>query len=129
MLKVDFLYERHPSLDGYQCYYCGADANTKDHVPPKSAVDAVGSTKYKRFILVRACLWCNSKLGAKQLLTLVERRDYIKKVLRQELETMEALWTEEELESLGPMLRDLVKARLLKRDSLSQRVNWVYEAS
>jgi ethanolamine ammonia-lyase small subunit len=129
MLKVDFLYERHPSMEGYQCYYCGDTANTKDHIPPKSAVEALGSKEYRRFTLVRACLWCNSKLGAKQLLTLKERKAYIKDALHKELDRMSSPWTEEELESLGFVLRQLVEERQLKRDSLSRRANWVYEAS
>lgn len=58
---------RHKSLKAYRCVYCGARADTIDHVPPKG-----GLTPPE--ILVRACAHCNSILSSHDYLETIERR-------------------------------------------------------
>jgi 5-methylcytosine-specific restriction endonuclease McrA len=65
--KQKFMYDIHPRLrtvvleeSGWLCSYCGSEADSVDHVLPRSR----GGTS-KRTNLVAACRKCNSQKGAK----------------------------------------------------------------
>lgn len=109
------------------CTYCGVPADSIDHIPPqcmrntlKDLGDYIGVWKE-----VPACLWCNSTLGSLALLTITDRRDYIKKVIRRKFKKLLAspVWSDADIEECGEGLRAYLfdqreQARLI-RDRLA----------
>ena len=112
----------------HPCYYCGAPAETIDHVPPQSVRPILieyNVTKWN-FVEVDACRECNSLLGARQPWALAERKAKIKELLRKQyrryLEIPE--WTEVELGDLGRGLSDFVAEGQVLQKWLKQRLAW-----
>ena len=107
------------------CHYCGAPADTKDHIiplaymrngRPKSAY-GVGET-------VDCCRECNSLLGAKALFSIEERAHEIAQCLsRRYSKILNApYWSPEEIEELGPGLQQTVKAKQFLRGEVLERI-------
>ena len=98
----------------YTCTYCGQLADSRDHVPPQSVrphLEEVGLSWQYEFVTVRCCRECNSALGARPPWTVAGRRakakEWIAKRYRKYLELPE--WSEEDLEALGPAMRQSVQ--------------------
>jgi len=119
---LGFYYRLHPSLSNYICYYCGDIADTKDHIPPLLTVYQLGPENFKDLVVVRACRWCNTKLGSKMLTTSKERKACITEHLRKQLNKLGPEWTEQELGELGPTLRQSIEDRRDVRDWLKRRI-------
>ncbi len=100
-VTCDKYYTEHDSLLSNECVYCGARANTVDHIPPVSLVFALELNTFKRLLKVRACKECNSALGAKALFTLESRREFIHERLKKKLDKYKGVLTAEEMETLG----------------------------
>lgn len=110
------------------CVYCGMPADTVDHVPPRhmrvqiQALGLVGIQERE----VPACRECNSALGARPLLTVTERRDYMKDFIRRRYKSVLRMkdFTEEELLELGESLRGMIRRNLSMRQIIQQRLRW-----
>ncbi len=110
------------------CVYCGMPASSIDHIPPRhmrrqfSAIDL--SAVHERE--VPACLECNSALGARPLLTITERRDYVKAWLRRRYTKYLKIpnWTDAELLELGENLRRMIQRNIAVRDDVRNRIAW-----
>lgn len=110
------------------CIYCGFPANSIDHVPPRhmrlqlSACALIAIHERE----VPACRECNSVLGARPLLTILERRNYIKQALRRRYAKYLRIpnWTEEKLAELGEELRGMIKRNMAVRDDTRKRLQW-----
>ena len=112
-----------------RCYYCGLPADTIDHVPPRAYRNFILQqpelAKRYKFVEVRACLECNSTLGAKALWNLTERKEYIKKYLKRRYGKERWVdWDEEELEELGYSLRTKVEEQLLILEVNRRRIKY-----
>ena len=110
----------------YDCHYCGAPADTKDHIIPiswqrnvnrKHTMVGTGET-------VDCCRECNNLLGAKPLFTIEERAEEIARILsrRYKKELNAAYWSPEELAELGPSLQNQIKAKQFLRDEVLERI-------
>jgi len=111
------------------CYYCGATANSIDHVPPTSArtrlVDLGLQYKYP-FKEVNACRECNSALGARGIWTLAARKRYIKRYLLRKYKKYLRVpnWGERELKATGQTLREYTLSSIIIRDIIRNRIAW-----
>lgn len=107
------------------CIYCGALAETKDHVPPLSAVSSLGADYFEELLVVPACNECNSTLGDKWLCEIEDRREFLlnnykekyKKILKS------PSWSDEELASVGESLRSAIKGQEYFRRHLAERLD------
>ena len=107
------------------CHYCGAPANTKDHIVPISylrnsrpkSCSSIGDT-------VDCCSECNSLLGAKALFSIQERANEIAECLtrRYSKELKAPYWSPEELDELGETLRKSIEAKQFLRNEILERV-------
>lgn len=97
-------YQRHISLKGYECFYCGQNAETVDHIPPLSLVETFPS--YDR-LLVRSCGICNMLLGGRPFLSLMTRCDYLiqryQKRWRKDIDMPN--WSDSEIDELNGQLK------------------------
>ena len=107
------------------CHYCGAPADTKDHIVPISYLRN-GRPKSARAIgtTVDCCKECNSLLGAKALFSIPERAHELSECLerRYRKELNAPVWTDEDLAELGPSLQNQVKAKQYMRLEILERV-------
>lgn len=118
------------------CYYCGVPANGIDHVVPQSLLDEwlrLGdienyqlATGRGRKLTVPSCQQCNSILGAKYDPTLDERKQRLKDRLRTKYAKVLGMpdWTPEELDELGPRLREHVEQGMKLKAMARRRIAW-----
>lgn len=78
---------------------------------------------------VPACHSCNSWLGNRLLVKVEDRRAYIAGVLRRKVNESAPGWTEEELEDLGPSLRQAVESGLREHSRLLGRLGYAESGS
>ena len=112
------------------CVYCGFPADTIDHIPPQSMrakLFELGLQDRWPYFEVSACHECNSLLGAIELLTVVERREYLKDkfIKRYKHILSTANFTEEELEEMSPMFRKNIESSMLIKRLIEQRLEWL----
>ena len=109
----------------YDCHYCGAPADTKDHIVPVSYL-LNGRPKKPKGVgeTVDCCRECNSLLGAKALFTIEERAHEIAQCLtrRHKRELNAPVWTDEEIAELGDSLQKSVKAKQFLRTEVLERI-------
>ena len=107
------------------CHYCGAPASTKDHIIPigYNYNQRPDRHRSKGGETVDCCSECNSLLGAKALFSIQERAHEIAECLerRYKKELNAPIWSEEELEELGPTLQKQIKAKQFLRDEILER--------
>jgi hypothetical protein len=107
------LYKRHFITEGYYCFYCGAPAQCLDHVPPLKIMDSLDKNKLKKDkipkCLLPSCSECNSRLGDRALITVMDRLLYLESYYDAHFKKQKAKWTKEEINELGPSLREYVK--------------------
>lgn len=110
------------------CFYCGVPANSIDHVPPRAMRKRMADLGeyFGVWVEVPACMWCNSTLGNLALLTLTDRKLYIKQRLRVKFKKLLAShdWTDEQLDELGYTLKTKILASMAKRRLVRQRIAW-----
>ena len=118
------------------CYYCGEPAGAVDHVVPQSMLetlrimgdDAVTAilARHGRRMTVPCCGECNSVLGNKYFDTLDERKQYLKRRMRQRYAKILRVpdWTDRELSQLGERLQQSVIGAVVKRDIILRRLRY-----
>ena len=114
-----------------KCAYCGDIPNALDHVPPISWAYSLGY-KYMTeeedapFIKIPCCNECNSLLGAKNLFTVKERKQYIASSLRQRYRKIREnpIWDMEDIVELGDGLQKYVKNIADYRLHIERRIDW-----
>lgn len=115
MQKHNHKYIRHYISEGYYCFYCGDPAEGLDHVPPLSLIDVIPYEQRKRAripaSLLPCCKECNSALSSRRLVTVDDRLDFLETFYDAIFKKQSSMWTEEEIEELGPSLQSSVKAR------------------
>lgn len=108
-------YKRHFTQEGYYCFYCADPADTLDHVPPLSEMDILTPEKRKKekipAALVPCCAECNQALDARRLWTVFDRLMYLESHYDAYFKRQSMMWTEEEINELGPSLRESVRHR------------------
>lgn len=110
------------------CIYCGIVCDSIDHIPPRSMraqlsgveLAAIGQQE------VPSCRECNSVLGGRPILTITERRAYIKAALHCRYKSYLRIpnWTEDELKEFGESLRGMIRRNMAVRDIVRQRIAW-----
>lgn len=113
----------------WACYYCGASANTIDHVPPQSirpTLINLGLDRRIAFNEVRCCGECNSLLGARDIWQLSKRKQFIKKALRRRYCRLLKMphWSESELIELNGSLHSFTIQRLALKELIEARLAW-----
>ena len=108
-------YTRHYTAEGYYCFYCNDPADGLDHVPPVSVIDSMPYQQRKRFGIpaatVPCCAECNSALSNRVLTTVEDRLLYLESYYDKHLTKQQSMWTEDEINELGPSLQNGVRAR------------------
>ncbi len=128
---VETWYIRRPSVydaEGYKlCVYCGDRSTQIDHVYPRSRMIRL----VEKFVSekVDSCQECNLLLGAANLMTVQEKKDYL--VARVENRHWRILnlpiWTEEELRGLTNHLETKIRAEQAMRQHLESRISTLLE--
>lgn len=115
MQKHHHKYVRHYTTEGYYCFYCGDPAEGLDHVPPLSLIDTMPYERRKASripaTLVACCSECNSALNNRRLVNVEERLEFLESYYDAKFKTQNAMWTEEEIQELGPSLQNSVRCR------------------
>ncbi len=115
MQKHHHKYTRHYTAEGYYCFYCGDPAEGLDHVPPISMIDNMPYEKRKRdkipAVTLACCSECNSALSSRRLQTVDDRLLFLESYYDAKFKKQNAMWSEEEIEELGPSLQQSVRAR------------------
>ena len=98
-----------------KCTYCSIEADTLDHVIPRSYSY---NQSYAKKYVVPACKQCNSTLSDKCHLTIADRAAYLLRRYKQKhkKEMNSPLWTEEEISELGYNLQSEVRAAQYNRE-------------
>jgi len=127
-------YHRDVSLKEWDCFYCGAPADTVDHCPPLAMAESVSASR----ILYRCCRLCNSSLGGAFLVTALERCEHLRarysRRWHRDIEMPH--WTTEEIESLdGSLKAEIIKAMKRKErainvlSNLQRRIDELWEGT
>lgn len=110
------------------CIYCGVPADSIDHIPPRHMRDqllGVGLVAMHERE-VSSCRECNSALGARPLITITERRDYIKEYLRRRYKSVLRIkdWREDDLALFGDDLRKMILRGIALKQLTRERIAW-----
>ncbi len=136
MCKVEHPDERYSewyvreSLNSYltPCIYCGIPCDSIDHVPPRymraqlSSLDLIAMHEQE----VPSCRDCNAVLGRRPLITITERRKYVKESLKRRYAKYLRIpdWPDSKLAELGDSLRKMIQRNLAIRDDIRMRIAW-----
>lgn len=111
------------------CTYCGDIATTIDHVPP-SKLRSNGEADGYEWFEVPSCWPCNIALGARPLMTVEARREWIVLHLqRRYRQALAADWTGAELRELGPDLRARIQQSMFRKASVERAIAFATSAS
>lgn len=110
----------------YDCTYCGAPADTVDHVTPISYNYTARSKNAKHMggERVPCCRECNGLLGAKALFSVPERAQEVAECLerRYRKEINAPIWEEKDLIKLGDSLQKQIRAKQYLRLEALERI-------
>jgi len=107
------------------CIYCGAPADTKDHIIPLTYLyNGRPKNPKGKGETVDCCRECNTLLGAKALFSVAERAEYLANALeRRYRKVLKApYWSDEEIEELDGELKQTIKAKQFLREEILERV-------
>lgn len=98
--------------------YCGEPATSLDHFPPQSVAH--------RGVLLPACQWCNSTLGAAHPTSFQKRCKHVKTQIERRHKRLLAMppWDDDEIRLLGQNLRRDVTAWRTRKRAIVARVKW-----
>lgn len=113
---------RHHREERMTCFYCGDIAVGKDHVFPVM-FDPAGR-KWEGRDTVQACKECNSILSHVRPDSVEGRVIHLRDrlVSKYKLDQLLPEWDDDELEELGPALRQRIKGKIHERERAKQRV-------
>lgn len=110
------------------CEYCGALADTLDHVVPLSVSGhrrgGHQGGRVNGHARVRCCRECNCLLGNRYLLSVPDRAGYLVEALQVRYARLldAAEWSDEELAKLGPNLRKKIRLDCMKATEARRRI-------
>ncbi len=131
--KIAGFYYRRKFRGLRLCIYCGQKATTLDHVFPLKIAASLDLSKenvreHLKFglRLVPSCRECNTLAGPQPFRSILEKRRYIQKRLRDKYlkMTRTIMWSRDEIDELGPNMRREVIKMLNNRHVLEQRICW-----
>ena len=121
--KYDHLYDLYGAMDD-GCIYCGDIASQRDHVPPISYISSIDITVYRKhykMLKVPCCPDCNVKLSSNSLLTINDRKRFVRDKVRRSKFMKTLRWDEDELNELHDLLRVSVEASMKMKDIYESR--------
>lgn len=121
---VECQYERAGTLAD-PCVYCGAPASTFDHVPPLHYV-ARNPDIEDKLLKHPSCAECNAVLTGSVILTLRERREYIRQHLRRKYSSYLKMpkWDEDELAELSEKMAEEIRRSASFSEYVKKRVSY-----
>ena len=112
----------------YECAYCGANADTKDHVIPVLAMEYM--VKFKIFEIeseiVPCCRECNSLAGSKLFSSFQKKKEYIQTRIYERYSKI-IPWTEEEIEEADLLGNLKKKVMVSNSERLYHKARWKYQ--
>lgn len=128
---VGHCYARHIwAFDQKKCIYCGEDQFEIDHVPAVSWLYALGVSHFENndipVVTVPSCSRCNLWLSDKPYHTIRQRKGFIASKLRILFDKIQAspVWTDAEIEEMGPIFKKLLRNREDLRRYGLRRLEW-----
>jgi hypothetical protein len=119
------LYSRHYIEEGYTCIYCACPAETLDHVPPLSWVETFGLEALRRSQIplstVPCCSECNRLLGARKLITVMDRLEFLEEKYHSLFEKL-VRWSDDELSEMGESFQKSIRAQRYREDELLNKI-------
>jgi hypothetical protein len=119
------LYTRHYIEEGYFCIYCLSPADTLDHVPPLAWIETFGTEALRKskipLATVPCCRECNSLLGDRKLLTVMDRLEYLEKRYNKLFDKL-VRWSDDELEEMGQSFQQSIRAQRYREDELIRKI-------
>ena len=110
------------------CVYCGMTADSIDHIPSKYMRIQLSEVELRAIHTqeVPACRECNSILGCRPIITIVERRQYVKAHLKHKYAKYLRIpdWTDEKLATMSQNLQGMIRRGMKTRDLIRQRLQW-----
>ena len=109
----------------YQCIYCGAPANVRDHVRPVSHyLPSRNRVSWRRDLVVPCCRDCNASAGSQGGDSIQTKARYLLVRLRQRkaaiLRTPD--WDEADLAELGHNLGTYTRSALTEKKTVQERL-------
>lgn len=103
---------------GFQCVYCGQTADAQDHFPP--------ATHSRQGVILPACGECNGLAGTEWSEDFARRCEHVKKRLRIKHARILAVpdWSGLEFRDTSGRFQRWVKASILRRDHIRERLAW-----
>ena len=117
------------------CIYCGELSQSLDHIPPLNIFKFCTLVELRErgilLLIVPACKECNSLLLDKEILSLQERKKYIRlKLVERNIDLLNMpKWTLEELQHLSIEMLDYIKNQVLIKDLIFSRIIYTIKFS
>jgi hypothetical protein len=116
------------SFEEVCCAYCGERYTDIDHVLPWSWFEKIANTEPGDYWtwLVPSCSECNNIAGDQIFATPALKREYVQSRLmaRYDFAFASDRWTQEEIDELGPNLKQFVRANQAKAENVVERVEY-----
>ena len=108
------------------CTYCGDAATDRDHLIPQSH-SATGVSSFARHLWVWACGECNILLSDRPLFTVEERGAFLLNRIPERYEKLlnSPVWDDDEIDELGPSLRNTIIEGERKKRWVADRVRFL----
>jgi hypothetical protein len=115
------LYKRIISFDASKCIYCEFPRECLDHVPALSLLDSINLKHYLKndgkLLLYPSCQECNRLLSNTSNIDFYSRLHQLSRKYDKKLDNRE-VWSETELNEMGPNMRTFIEANSYKTDEL-----------
>jgi hypothetical protein len=117
----EFAKSAHEQVPGEYCFYCGDNAESRDHLVPTSIRGAKDDIPW-----VYSCQQCNSILGARWEPNPWKLREVVQeRLLKKNTYLLGGQWhTESDLMEFGRGLRQQMAGKIIKRWDMLQRVSF-----
>lgn len=115
------------SFEEVCCAYCGERYTDIEHLVPHSWFEKVSAKAGDYWTwLLPSCSECNSIASDQLFATPRNKREYVQKrlIARYDFAFISEQWTQEEIEELGPNLRQYVSANQAKAENIRERVKY-----
>ena len=122
-------YKRHFLDEGFYCFYCGDPAHCLDHLPSLSLMPDITLEELKQekivCSLLPVCDECNFASNAKKHFHAIDRLTFLEIYYEKHFKKMKSSWSAEEIDELGPSLREYVKAKQEKIDRYIDKIRGI----